>query len=450
MDESPAEAFVHDVEEQQLANLIFNTRDWQITHGMLLKYGPDADTVSSVPIGVSLFPTPFPRQLFENAQKLQVYYNRLYASVSEDEEWLYGALRGPRSTSQDNLPANDTIRPLANALCTAQKMYGSARTEQCATPGILFVVQPWNINICDERPLEYALWNHNPSIPTYRVIFGEEVLAHTSLSATRELMYQSPSMSSPLEIAVVYMRAGYDLEEYTPSGYAARLLIEKSRAIKCPSILCHLATFKKVQQELAVPGVLERFLRPRTAAAVATTFMPMYPMDDSSSAGKDGRRLACDATTAAKYVLKPSLEGGGHNIYGLDIPSYLNSIPETQWQNFILMERINSPSQKSVLLPPRGMNSGANDTSMPYTFQPDPTSTTKNLIDRFGQPTVSELGIFGTCIWTRSGNREAIMLENSVAGWSFKTKPANVNEMSVVKGYGCFDSPYLIDMDTLE
>lgn len=33
---------------------------------------------------------------------------------------------------------------------------------------------------------------------------------------------------------------------------------------------------------------------------------------------------------------------------------------------------------------------------------------------------------------------------NSEAGWSLKTKPANVDEMSVVKGYGCFDSPYLV------
>lgn len=94
MNMSPAEAFVPDVEEQQLANFIFNIRDWQITHGMLLKYGPDAENVSSIPIGVSLFPTPFPRQLFEEAQKLQVHYNRLYAYISEDEEWLYDVLRG--------------------------------------------------------------------------------------------------------------------------------------------------------------------------------------------------------------------------------------------------------------------------------------------------------------------------------------------------------------------
>ena len=94
MDMSPTEASLPGVEEQQLANLIFNIKDWQITHGMLLKYGPDAENVHSLPIGVSMFPTPFPRQLFEEAQKLQTSYNRLYMSISEDEAWLYDVLRG--------------------------------------------------------------------------------------------------------------------------------------------------------------------------------------------------------------------------------------------------------------------------------------------------------------------------------------------------------------------
>ena len=82
------------VSPDQLANLIFNIKDWQITHGMQLKYGPDVESVSSTPIGVSVFPTPFPRVLFEQAQELQPIYNKLYAAISEDEEWLYKVLRG--------------------------------------------------------------------------------------------------------------------------------------------------------------------------------------------------------------------------------------------------------------------------------------------------------------------------------------------------------------------
>lgn len=48
----------------------------------------------------------------------------------------------------------------------------------------------------------------------------------------------------------------------TPSSHeqewAARSLLERSRAVKCPPISYHLAGTKKVQQELARQGVLER------------------------------------------------------------------------------------------------------------------------------------------------------------------------------------------------
>ena len=90
-------------------------------------------------------------------------------------------------------------------------------------------------------------------------------------------------------------------------------------AIKCPTILSHLTTFKKIQQELAVPGALERFLPPTQCAQVRPTFVPMYPMD-SSEVGLRARTIATDSEKAKNYILKPSLEGGGHNVYGTDVP----------------------------------------------------------------------------------------------------------------------------------
>jgi glutathione synthase len=77
---------------QQLSNLIFNIKDYQITHGMLLKYGSDAHSINAIPVGVSLFPSLFPRSLFEEARELQALYNKLYARVAEDEEWLFEVL----------------------------------------------------------------------------------------------------------------------------------------------------------------------------------------------------------------------------------------------------------------------------------------------------------------------------------------------------------------------
>ena len=41
-------------------------------------------------------------------------------------------------------------------------------------------------------------------------------------------------------------------------------MMERSLAIKCPSIQYHLAGTKKIQQALASPGVLERFFDDKT------------------------------------------------------------------------------------------------------------------------------------------------------------------------------------------
>lgn len=243
------------------------------------------------------------------------------------------------------------------------------------------------------------------------------LLASTALTPSGELLFESPtSLSSvPIEISVVYMRAGYDIEEYNEVGCEARFRLEKSRAIKCPSLLGHLATLKVVQQKLAMPGVLERFLLPEEAARIAQTFVALYPLDNSEL-GKKARDLVSDPKSIINYVLKPSLEGGGHNIYREKIPPFLKSISEPTWREYILMELIKSPEVNNVLLTSRGMYSG---------------------------PIISELGIFGACMW-RDNSDSGEVLQNSEAGFSFKTKRRDVDEVSVVKGYGCFDSPCLI------
>lgn len=58
-----------------------------------------------------------------------------------------------------------------------------------------------------------------------------------------------------VEIAVVYFRAGYAPNDYFGRAeWDARLKLERSTAIKSPSIGYHLAGTKKVQQVLAQEG----------------------------------------------------------------------------------------------------------------------------------------------------------------------------------------------------
>ena len=257
-------------------------------------------------------------------------------------------------------------------------------------------------------------------MPAYRLDWGPEVLQYTRLTENKELLFQPPwlPLKDPVEISVVYLRAGYEAEEYNLTGCEARLQLEKSAAIKCPSILGHLTTFKKVQQALTLPGALERFLSTSDAAAIRETFVDLYPLDETE-AGLYARSLVRDQERCVKYILKPSLEGGGNNVYGEDIPGFLASVPEPQWSKYILMERVDPPISSNLLMSSAGFSSG---------------------------DVVSELGVLGCCLWKANPSEgRCDLLHNSVGGWTFKTKHAEVDEMSVVKGYGCFDTPRLVD-----
>lgn len=320
-----------------------------------------------------------------------------------------------------SLPANSSLMSIVEALAVAHQAYGPPISQTCQA-AILMTVQPNNVNICDERPIEYALLERKPPIMLFRVCFGGAVLQKCRLGPNRELLFQLTPETVPIEISVVYQRAGYDSHEYDQKGIDARLLLEISRAIKCPTILSHMAGFKKVQQELTRPGVLERFLSSEKAVGTLRhTFMPQFPMDPPEDGDGDGimiEKITRDRKEATNYVLKPSLEGGGHNIYGADIPDFLDTVPREARSKYILMEKIHPIPMHGVLVSPES------------TFQ---------------GPVVSELGVLGTCLWRRkggSGERPQI-LESSGAGWTFKTKSKHVEEMSVVKGYGCFDCPSL-------
>ncbi|XP_063342836.1 glutathione synthetase-like [Pelmatolapia mariae] len=70
-------------------------------------------------------------------------------------------------------------------------------------------------------------------------------------------------------------------DNYTSEqSWDARLLMERSRAVKCPDISAHLAGTKKVQQVLARPGVLERFFpdQPQAVQQIRATFADLYTL----------------------------------------------------------------------------------------------------------------------------------------------------------------------------
>jgi menaquinone-dependent protoporphyrinogen IX oxidase len=60
----------------------------------------------------------------------------------------------------------------------------------------------------------------------------------------------------------------------------ARLTIERSKAIKCPTIQYQLAGTKKIQQELARQGAVEKFISDeKEANKIRSVFAGQYSLD---------------------------------------------------------------------------------------------------------------------------------------------------------------------------
>ncbi|WAR28611.1 GSHB-like protein [Mya arenaria] len=152
------------------------------------------------------------------------------------------------------------------------------------------------------------------------------------------------------EVAVVYYRYGYSPKHYpTRKEYDLRLKMERSRAIKCPSMASHLAGCKKIQQVLAEPRVLERFISdPVTVAEIRSVFVGLYRLNqDGSSSAVIEKALA----NPDQFVMKPQREGGGNNHFGAELKSFLEKIKNTQeLSSWILMDRIRVVEHRNRLI----------------------------------------------------------------------------------------------------
>lgn len=333
----------------------------------------------------------------------------------------YDLLKSPGAHVDYNLPENKSTEGLAAGLRAAYDAYGKSHLghETC----VIFLVQGGERNIFDQRHLEYEL-QRDSRTPVFRLPFAD-ILDRTTIedSNKRQLLYRLPhNPSRVFEVAVVYFRAGYGPGDYPkPSDWDARYHIERSAAIKCPTVLTQLAGAKKVQQILATPKPssqayeLGRFIPESSEnfSKIWKSFTNIYPMD-TSEAGLAARKLATDPEKCHKYVLKPQREGGGNNFYRSSIPPYLQSIPESHWSSYILMELITPAPVTNTILRNGQLEQGG---------------------------VICELGRYGACVWNQD-TRE--ILYNEDAGYLLRTKGDKSEEGGVAAGFGCMDSCNLV------
>ncbi|KAI1710608.1 eukaryotic glutathione synthase, ATP binding domain-containing protein [Ditylenchus destructor] len=81
------------LEDSELTELCEQAMDWSHTHGFVLRpdeYKDRSDYAQFCPM--TLFPSPFPRQLFEEATNVQKLSSELYFKVAYDFEFLLESL----------------------------------------------------------------------------------------------------------------------------------------------------------------------------------------------------------------------------------------------------------------------------------------------------------------------------------------------------------------------
>uniref|UniRef100_A0A8C4SI20 Glutathione synthetase n=1 Tax=Erpetoichthys calabaricus TaxID=27687 RepID=A0A8C4SI20_ERPCA len=426
------------VDEAQLEQFALVAKDSAFRHGLLMRTKEDPNSpevLSYAPF--TLFPSPIPKSIYEQAKLLQRDFNLLVEKITQDSKFLEQALASIikvdhfiarlfeiyRKTLQKGISSPITIGLIRSDymfLCGEEGVTSLKQIEfntisvgggglASQVPAvhrsiIMFLVEDIQMNIYDQRLIENELWSRN--IPVIRRRF-EDISKRGHLDEEKRLFIDGQ------EVGLVYYRYGYLPQQYIEKDWEALLMMEQSRAVKCPNIGAHLAGIKKVQQELARPGVLEHFFPgdPEAVSRIRSVFAGLYSLD----LGNEGDQ-ALDMAFADpdQFVLKPQREGGGNNIYGDDICHVLSKVEQSLERTaFILMEKI----------------------------RPQPV---RNCILRRGtllkiQPCINELGMFG--VYVRHGTE---MTLNEFAGHLLRTKNSEHNDGGLMAGVAALDSPYLV------
>lgn len=468
------------------SEIIPEIAQWSLTNGLAL--ATDKATVSKV-APTTVFPTPIPRQSFDQAKALQKPFNQLYAQIA-NSDWLiketeqlakvdpdftgkllklyqektakskqttnFGIFRSDylideKTKSVKQVEFNtvsvsfgglsskvgelhsylnvmgkyDTkgkpfyqagelhtseshvfiVRGILNAM-NIYKVDTEDKKRDQDDKIVLFVVEEDELNIYDQKIIEYNLLKIY-GINSVRCSF-KDIKNQFEYSTDHKRLIHKKTNS---EVGVVYYRTGYDMSDYAnEAAWETRGFLEESYAIKAPDLSIQLAGNKKIQQLLTKDSILSTYVDDANVKKqLLDSFVKIYPLDDSPE-GKEGQKLAMEQPE--HYVLKPQREGGGHNVYKKDIPAFLNKLPKEQWNAYILMEMIDTPTRKENFIINDGQLSS--------------------------EPIISELGIYGTIIFDKDH-----IANNDYSGSLLRSKLMTSNEGGVVAGFGCIDSMYL-------
>ncbi|KAJ0656629.1 putative glutathione synthase [Helianthus annuus] len=475
----------HSIDSELVQKLVHDALVWSSLHGLVVgdrnvERSGLVPGVGMVHAPIALLPNSFPEAQWNQACELAPVFNELVDRVSLDGKFLQDTLSRTKKVDAFTSRLLDIHSRMLQSGKKEDIRLGLHRSDYMLDEKTNLLLQiELNTISCSFSGLSCLVSElHRSLLSHYTKPLGldsQKVPINTSASKFAEVLakawseFSNPSIRKTLAeidaqgkiladgtlqvdgetVAVIYFRAGYAPTDYpSESEWKARLLMEESSAIKCPSISYHLTGTKKVQQELAKPNVLERFLENKDGIVkLRGCFAGLWSLDDS-----DAVKNAIQHPEA--YVMKPQREGGGHTSYILQL--YYISISSSSFPIFFQTynnvclyfyiiffnsgNNIYGDDVKETLL--RLQKEGSEEEAAYILMQRIFPAVFPTLLVREGicykEHAISELGIFSAYL----RNKETV-ISNEQCGYLMRTKVSSSNEGGVAAGFAVLDSLYL-------
>ncbi|KAK9454666.1 hypothetical protein V1511DRAFT_521821 [Dipodascopsis uninucleata] len=479
-------------------------RDWSLSHGLVIRGPTESGSADSfaetagldskltderaVHVPLTLFPSPFPRKLFEQARGLQKDFNELYVRVSDDDAFL-----------QEIVKELADVDEFMGDLYKLHKEVEKIGVSQPLSLGIFR--SDYLLNVADNgsdiniRQVELNTISASFGGLSSRVADAHRFLRKSGLykdtelvnSANEEPMPENPSAKGLAKGLAVAHKAynvqdSYVLFVVQPgerNAFDQRWL--EYRLLEDHGIFSIRASLA----EIAIHGELDNDTRILTykgshisVVYYRSGYTPAdYPTQETWNARKTmelSKAIKCPTIAThfagakkiqqvlindeilSKFVTDENVRSGLKSTFAEILPL------DDSDHGKRARELISTCPEKYVLKPQR--EGGGNNVykekipgfvkSLPNESHARgyilmelivPPSDTKNSIIRNGIVTegyvISELGIFGCVLWDSSTHE---IKENFEAGWLLRTKFAESEEGGVAAGFGSIDSVVLI------
>jgi len=305
---------------------------------------------------------------------------------------------------------NDMTARFCNAVATAAKLVHPARP-------LVLIVSDSSRGDCNL--IELNLWEKH-GIPCIYRTYAEIGRTASIEDGSFDLIIDDGKQKKH-RVSFVYCRGGSHRHEWTDKegmDWKGRELIEFSSATTDCTIAYTLINTKFMQTVYSQKEVLLKYVSEREANLLCKHFVGNYNFDESLTSKQQIEQLLSDVqTNYDNYVMKPSGDGGGHCIFGEEIPKLLDKVVnggqhgdehEIKLGGWILMEKIRECVSRACHI-------RNNEMSI--------------VVD-----SIQEVGIFSHYLCdSKTGE---LVLVNECIGDLVKTRKATSNEAGIAEGFG--------------